>query len=76
MSWLITTRAFQGAREIVAPIRFDLDACDANIISGGRRASFSLDFALVFILSVAVNEFRYRSESLSPGFDYRVTLSA
>jgi hypothetical protein len=46
MSWLITTRAFHGASEIVAPIRYDLDASDANIISGGRRASFSLDFAL------------------------------
>jgi hypothetical protein len=46
MSWLITTRAFRGANEIVAPIRFDLDACDANIISGGRRASFSFGFAL------------------------------
>jgi hypothetical protein len=46
MSWIITTLAFHGASEIVAPIRYDLDACDANIIRGGRRASFSFGFAL------------------------------
>jgi hypothetical protein len=46
MSWLIITRAFHGASEIVAPIRYDFDASDTNIISGGRRASFSFGFAL------------------------------
>jgi hypothetical protein len=56
MSWLITTRAFHGASKLVAPIRFDLDASDANIISGGRRASFRSTSRFVFILSVAVNE--------------------
>jgi hypothetical protein len=63
MPWLITT--LHGANEIAAPIRFDWTL--ATQISSAADAEHRLHSALrfVIVLSVVVNELRYRSASLS-----------